>query len=184
MPCGGNNQELMPNHFVYINVHRKFFKIGNVEPMQYDTGREATAFFSSLAATTGTSGFVNITELDPDDIPNRTLFQLMVGVQYKMRYYFKVPTGTNRFGTDVTKSIGYLTPEISPYQAPNKDFQIWLVDQYYPAVDARNDSSEALTPRIRFTGFKYELVEVTPEEQKRLQSGQQVFKHVTVGGLN
>lgn len=181
--CKPTNQDLLPGHYVYINVYDDFYRIGDVEPFQYDTGQETTAVFSAVAAN-ATAGFQNITQLDPDDKPRRHLFQVLVGVQYNMRYYFKIPTGTNRFGTDVTRSIGYLHPTISPFHAPNKDFQIWTVTDYFPAVDATNDaSSETLTPALRTIGFKYELHELDREMKEKLRQGMKAYKHITVGGL-
>ena len=178
------NQDLLPNQYVYVNVYKQFFKIGEVEPFVFDTGRESTAYFSAIASG-ATSGYQNILELQPEDKPRRNLFQVLIGVQYKMRYYFKIPTGTNRFGTDVSKDIGYLTPTMSPYFNPNKNFQMWFVDEYYPSVNVTNDAPfETLRPRFRVVGFKYELLECESRELERLQSGSQIYKHITVGGLN
>lgn len=177
------NQELLPGHFVYINVYDEFYKIGDVEPFQYDTGQESTAVFSAVAAS-GTAGFKNVTQLDPDDKPRRHLFQILMGVQYNMRYYIKIPTGTNRFGTDETRSIGFLHPTISPFHAPNKDFQFWTVTDYYPSVDATNDASaETLTPKLRTLGFRYDLLELDRDTKEKLRQGMKAYKHITVGGL-
>lgn len=178
-----SNQDLLPGHYVYVNVYDEFYKIGDVEPFQYDTGQETTAVFSAVAAS-ATSGFQNLTQLDPDDKPRRHLFQVMIGVNYNFRYYFKIPTGTNRFGTDETKSIGFLSPTISPWYAPNKDFQFWTVAEYFPAIDATNDNpNETITPVVRTVGFKYELHELDKETKEKLRQGMKAYKHITVGGL-
>ena len=182
-PDTKTNQDLLPGHYVYINVFDEFFKIGEVEPFQYDTGKESTAFFSSVASGS-TSGSTNITEIEPDDKPKRNLFQSFVGVQFDMEYYFKIPTGTARFGTDETKGIGFLHPTISPYNNPNKDFQMWFTNNYYPAVDVKNISGEPLTPKIRFLGFKYELVEIKDSNMNgKLRSGMLPYKCISIGGL-
>ena len=175
------DQDLLPHQYVFVNVFNRFYKIGEIEPLEYDTGSESTAFFSSVAIN-GESGFKNITELNPDDSPNRHLFQLMFGVKYGMKHYLKIPTGTNRFGTDVTKGIGFVDSALSPYDNPNKDFQFWAVRDYYPSIDVVNNQLEPLTPKIRFTGFKYELKELDLATTERLKTGQLPYKHVTVGG--
>lgn len=178
------NQELQPKNYVFVNAYNQFYQIGEVEPFQYDTGQEATAFFSAVAAG-ASSGFKNITEIEPDDKPSRHLFQALVGVQYAFNYFFKIPTGTSRFGSDVTKGIGYIDAALSPFYKPNKDFQMWFVKSYYPAISATNTASaETLTPAVRFTGFKYELLDIKDSSVlDNLQTGRQPYKHITVGGL-
>ncbi len=182
--CQSTNQELLPKHYVWVNVYKQFFQIGEIEPFQYDTGQESTAFFSAVAAG-ASSGFKSITEIEPDDKPSRHLFQARVGVQYAFNYYFKVPSGTSRFGSDVTKGIGYLDNQLSPFQRGNKDFQMWFVKSYYPAISATSTASaETLTPSVRFVGFKYELLDIKDGSVlERLQNGQLPCRHITVGGL-
>ncbi|MDP2672034.1 MAG: hypothetical protein Q8O68_00805 [Candidatus Daviesbacteria bacterium] len=177
------NQDILPNHFVFINAYNQFFKIGEVEPFQFDTGQESTAIFSSVAVG-GSSGFKSISEMEPDQTPVRHLFQALIGVKYDFKYYVKLPSGTNRFGSDVTKSIGFIDSELSPLHHPNKNFQMWFVNNFFPAVEAQNQSAEPLTPLLRFVGFKYELKPVDENTLQRLQSGSLPFKHVTVGGLS
>ena len=173
---------LLPNYYVYVNVHEKFYKITGTEPFEYRTGQEAIAHFSSVAAA-GESGWINITTLEPDDAP-RHLFQVRMGVKYNMRYYFKIPTGTNRFGIDDDKDIGFVDEDISPYDDPNEDFEFWLVKEYYPAINAKNDSLVRLTPKVYFTGMKYDIAEVKEHDVlARLKNGLIPFKTVTVGGV-
>lgn len=178
------DQELLPNHYVYINVLNCFYKVVGVEPLQYDTGQESTAFFSEVAAS-GSSDFKNITELNPDILPKMHLFQVVAGVDNDFRYYFKVPTGTSRFGDDVSKGIGFLDTDSSPIFSPNKNFQMWLVKDYYPAINAVNRSTSVpLTPKIRFIGFKYEIQPVKDQTMiDSLMNGRANYKYVIVGGL-
>ena len=101
-----------------------------------------------------------------------------------MRYYWKIPTGTNRFGVDVSKSIGFLDNYMSPFDDPNEDFEIWLVREYYPAVNAQNKSTVPLTPQIHFTGFKYSIEEIKdPEILRRLDTGIIPCRKIIIGGL-
>ncbi|KKL68418.1 hypothetical protein LCGC14_2125170 [marine sediment metagenome] len=177
-----DDEYIKDNFFVFIDVHDKFYKVTNSEPLQYETGRETTAHFSVVAAG-GTSGFINITTLEPDDIP-RKLFQVRAGVKYGMRYYFKLPSGSSRFGVDVDKSIGYLTEGISPYNYPSKLFEFWLVNDHFVAIDARNDTSIALTPKIQFTGKKYDLTEIKEDNiLLGLKNGSIPFRFITIGGV-
>ena len=164
-----------------VKIFDKFFKIGNIEPFEYRTGQEATAFFSAVASGS-TSGFKNIIELEPDDNP-RHLFWVVPGIEDCMQYSFKISTGTDRFGTDVTKNIGFITNIISPYHSPNEDFGFFLIEEFFPSIDANNVTAVALTPKVYFTGFKYDLVEVDPTMLSKLQSGQALFKDITIGGI-
>lgn len=183
MPCTQTNQELLPGYYVYINTLKRFYKVGLVEPFQYDTGEESTAIFSSIAANT-TGSFVNVSQLEPDDKPDQHLFQVMSGVRYaKMQYAFKVPQGTDRFGTDVTKTIGFIDGNLSPFHNPNKDFQFWCAKNFFPQVRGKNTAGVPLTPKIRFTGFKYEIFEVKDEGMLRdLRSSAKQYKTVVIGG--
>ena len=176
------NQDILTGHYVYIDVYDEFYCIGNVEPFQYESGEETTAYFSAVAVN-ASSAFANILDLEPDDKPNRHLFQAMIGVKYGIKYYFKIPTGTARFGTDRTKGIGFLRDVISPFHSPNKDFQMWFVNDYYPAVGVSNTSSEVLTPKIQALGFKYELKPLRPEMVEKLKNKMVPYKYITIGGL-
>lgn len=175
-------EPLLQNYYVFIDLEKKFYKVTSIEPFEYRTGEEATAIFSAVAAD-GESGFKNITTLEPDDIPKH-LFQVRMGVKYGFRYYWKIPTGTNRFGTDEDKAIGFLDNYMSPFDDPNEDFEIWLIKEFYPAVNAKNKTSVTLTPQIYFTGFKYDIEQVTePDVLIRLNTGLIPYKKITIGGV-
>ncbi len=167
----------------YVQIGEKFFKIGRSEPLQYDTGTEATAIFSAVA-TGSTSGYKNVTELEPDDFPKH-LFWVVPGIEDGMKYFFKLPTGTARFGTDVTKSIGFLTNLISPHYAPNPEFGFYLIEDYYPSIEASNVTLVANTPKVYFTGEKYDLEEIKDSTiQQKLKTGGTPVKYITLGGIN
>ena len=185
MPCTTTNQELLPGYYVFINTLKRFYKVGLTEAFQYDTGEEATAIFSAIAAN-ATGSFVNVGELEPDDKPDQHLFQVTAGVRYsKMQYAFKVPQGTDRFGSDITPTIGFVDGNLSPYHNANKDFQFWTAKNFFPQVRGKNTSSYPLTPKIRFTGFKYEIFEVKDENiLSQLRNGAKQYKTVVIGGLD
>lgn len=159
-----------------VKIFERYYRIKAAEPFRYDTGDESSAFFSSVSSGSD-SGFKNITELEPDDLPIPHLFWVVPGFEDGMQYSIKIPTGTNRFGTDVTKGIGYLDNLMSPYYAPNEDYGFWLVNNYYPAINAKNVMSVAMTPKVHFRGIKFDL-----EPTTNPMNGSPV-QEVIIGGL-
>lgn len=173
---------LKEGFYVYVNVLNNYYKIVSREPFHYVTGDEATPIFSSVAVGSE-SGWKNIDILEPDDRPKH-LFQIRFGVKYGFKYYFKIPTGTARFGVDEDKNIGYIDNDISPYDEPNEDFEFWLVRDYYPSVNALNNALVPLTPKIYFRGMKYDIEEVTDIDiLNKLRQGIIPCRYVTVGGI-
>lgn len=172
-----------------------FYKVVAREPFQYDTGEEATAHFSAVA-TAGESGWINITTLEPDDRPRR-LYQVRLGVAYSdrnlgMSYFFKIPTGNNRFGVDVDKDIGFIDGLLSPFDAPTELFEFWLIHDYYPSINAKNNCSISLTPKVRFVGMKYDIPKVqelieqgveTVDTLAKLRDGRIPYKIIILGGV-
>lgn len=192
------SETLREGFYVFIDQLNKFYRIKAVEPFQFETGRESTAIFSAVA-TNGESGYQNIDELEPDDAPRR-LYQVRAGPKYNMRYYFRVPTGVSRFGLDTDQAIGYVSEDLSPYHNPTDEFEFWLVKNYYPSINAVNDTTITLTPKLQFLGFKYDIEEVTGQlsasevdASGRIVTGRSVlealkkgaipFKYITVGGV-
>lgn len=175
-------EKILPGHYIYVDVHNQFYRIVNVEPFEYRTGEESTAHFSAVEVD-GESGHTNITTLEPDDVPRR-LFQVRMGVMYGFKYYIKIPTGTARFGIDEDKNIGFLDNFMSPFDAPNEDFEFFLVNSFYPSINAKNKTSISMTPRIHFVGFKYDIEEVKDGAVlSKLENGQMTFKKINIGGV-
>lgn len=174
---------LRENYFVYIDLLKKFYKIVNREPLDFETGRETTTIFTAVASG-GNSGDKSISVLEPDASPLH-LFQLLWGVKdVDMRYYMKVPTGTSRLGTDDEKSVGFVNAIRSPHYAPNPQFMFWLISDYYPAFDVYNDSPVSLTPYIRFTGMKYDIEEVTDATiLDALKKAKLPCRRITIAGV-
>lgn len=172
--------ELKVGHFVEINGD--FYEIAEKEPFEYRTGQESTAFFSSVASG-GVSSYVNITELEPDKLPQRLWF-VTFGIKDGMQYFLKIPTGSSRFGTDVTKEIGFVDNEITPYHAHNEKFGFWLVNNYYPAIKASNPTGIAQTPQVYFKGTKYDIQPVRDSgKSSALRAGGIPYLHITLGGV-
>lgn len=161
------------------------------EPFEFETGTEEKAIFS--AVTSGSeSGYKNIGLLEPDDTPPH-LFQVLWGVQdTKIKYYMKLPTGTNRIGVDEDKDIGYITADRSPYFDPDPKYMFWLLHAWYPSINAKNESALTLTPKVWFTGKKYDIktvsalikTETLPADTlEGLKTGKIPCKRITLGGV-
>ena len=186
--------ELLKEGF-YIKIDETFYKAVAREPFQYDTGTETTAHFSAVASGS-TSGWTNITTLEPDDNPRR-LYQIRMGVAYSdavtgMKYQFKIPTGNDRFGLDVDKAIGFIDGNLSPFDAPTELFEFWLLHDYYPSINVTNNLSISLTPKLRFIGMKYDIPKVqelieqgkeTVDILTKLKDGRIPYKTVILGGV-
>jgi hypothetical protein len=177
---------LKENYYVKIgNVPEfedKFFKVKTAEPFTYETGTSDTAEFSAVASGSK-SGFKNIEVLEPDDSPFH-LFQVRWGVQDGCKYWIKIPTGTNRLGVDEDKDVGYITNTKSPYYAPNELYEIWLIHDFYPAIDAENITPSSLTPKVWFEGMKYDLEEVKDTRLlAMLKAGDIPSRTITIGGV-
>lgn len=162
----------------YIQIQGNFFQIIAREPFRYVTDSSTAEF---TAVTTGSeSGFQNIEKLEPDE---GRLYQCFFGFADGLTYFFKIPTGTDRYGVDEDKDIGFLDSILSPYFAPNPDFEVFLVENIYPSINAKNESGVTVTPKVYAQGFKYDLREVTAEEEDELVGGKRNFTIVTVGGV-
>lgn len=166
----------------------KFFRVGKTEPFAYETGTSDTAEFASVVSGSE-SGFKNIDVLEPDGSPIH-LFWVMLGVKDGGKYSLKIPTGTDRLGTDEDKDVGFITNEKSPYYAPDPMYGFWLVSDYYPAVNMDNITPFSVTPKVWFSGTKWDLEEVKDAETlnklKSFQKGAMPgipFTEVTIGGI-
>lgn len=169
-------------------LEEKFFRIGKSEPFTYETNTSDVDEFASVASGSE-SGFKNIDVLEPDSSP-RHLFWVMIGVKDGCKYYTKIPTGTDRIGTDDDKDVGFINNEKSPYFAPDQMYGFWLVSDYYPAINAINVTLFSLTPKIWFSGTKWDLEGVKDagilEKLKNFRKGitpSIPFTEVTIGGI-
>jgi len=173
---------LKPNIVIYIPLRKKFYRLTTIEGMQYQTGKASTAEFSSVASA-AVSGDKNISVLEPDDNPDK-LFQIRPSVKDGCNYFWKLKTGTNRYGTDTDKDVGFMTNELSPIFGSNRAFEFFLVNDWYPAVNASNVTGSATTPRVYFVGRKYNIVELSSSEADSYSDDPDSYFVVTLGGVN
>lgn len=166
----------------------RYYQVKAKEPFQYETGREDETIFSSVASG-GNSGFKNVAIMEPDDSPLH-LLAADWGLEDGCRYYMRIPTGTSRLGLDMDQDIGYVTADMSHRQRLNPTYGFYLVEEMYPAFDVYNETPHAVTPKIWFFGFLFEIKEVTDEivtsRMDRFMKGLgggQPFTFVTLGGM-
>jgi len=176
---------LKEGHIVWIDEPlKKFYRIVRCEPFDYVTGEEDTAVFTTVASGSE-SGFKNISALEPDDKPLH-LFQVLFGVQHTgdIKYFVKLPAGQNRFGIDTDKEIGFVNAEKSPYYDPNAQFQFYLISEWYPSVNCVNGSPVTITPKIWFTGMKYDIEPITDAATiAAINAGKIPHRQIFFGGI-
>lgn len=160
----------------------KFFKITGEEAFTYKTGDSDTAEFSTVAFGAET-GFKNIEVMEPDDIPKR-LFYVLWGVRDMAEYYLKIPSGTNRLGTDEDKDVGYINAMKSPYHSPNPQYAFWLIHDFYPSINCKNTVPTTITPVVWFCGYKYDIEEIKAVEiLTKLRAKTIPCKEIVIGGV-
>ncbi len=158
------------------------YEVQAVEPFKYRTGDGTTAEFSMYAPQTST-GYKNISNLEPSEIPPR-LYQVRWGIATPGKYHIKVPTGTNRMGTDQEKEVGYLTMKENPWFAPDPDYEFWLLHDYYPSVEYSNVCAYTMTPGIIFYGMKYDIKKVTDSTiLAGIKAHTTPAKRIAIGGV-
>lgn len=167
----------------------KFFRVGKTEPFTYETGTSDVPEFKKAVPSGSESGFKGINVLKPAGKP-RHLFWVEWGVRDGCKYYIKIPTGTDRFGTDRDKDVGFVTNEKSPYYAPDPRYGFWLASPCPVAINAVNPTPFAILPKVWFTGQKWDLEEVKEADiitkLKNYERGVTPsipFFEVTVGGV-
>jgi hypothetical protein len=160
----------------------EYWRITAREPFVYRTNEGQTSEFDATVASGSTSGWKNIVNLEPDDNPRR-LYQVRVGVKNGMAYYFKIPTGTNRFGVDEDKDVGYLDNINAHYAAMNELFEFFIIKNFYPSINATNNSSVTQTPKVYFTGMKYDIEPVKDVNEIQKAKNEKKYRYVCIGGV-
>lgn len=176
---------LKVGHIVWIDKPlEKYYRISRTEPFDYETGEEDTAVFSTVASG-GESKFKPITLLEPDDKPLH-FYQVLWGVMHtgNIKYKAKIPTGTNVFGVDQDKEIGYINAEKSPYYDPNPLYGFYLVSEWYPAINCINNSPVTITPKVWFRGTKYAIELLDKMQIQAVQAGKLPHRRIMMGGLS
>lgn len=165
-------------------IATKLFRIKATEHFRFVTGDpdfpETKAIFSAVA--TGGSAGANVDEVEPSKTPTH-LFFLLWGVRTGGKYQIKIPTGVTLLGTDEDKTVGYIDAETSPYFAPNPDYAFWLINNYFPRIEFKNNTPVSITPQVYFEGRKYDIEEVTDATEKtRIESAGR-FSIINIGGV-
>lgn len=178
------SQFLKIGFFIHIGKPlNTFYQITAREPFDYETGEETTAYFSAVSAG-GESGFKNIELLEPDKTPLHLLQAYMGVTDTLMKVYVKIDTGTNRWGVDDDKDVGFVDGKRSPPFDMNPQFVLWLINDFFPAINVKNVSPVSLTPKIFFTGMKYDITEVKdPTLLGELNTGKRPCRRIVIGGL-
>jgi hypothetical protein len=180
---------LKEGYIVYMDDPlNDFFRIVRREPFDYETGTELNTpnlTFSALSPG-AVSGFITIADLEPDNRPEH-LFQVLWGVRETgpdIKYYAKIPAGQNRFGVDQDKEVGFIDAGKSPWYDPNPLYQFWLVNDWVPAIECRNQSAVTFIPKVWFKGMKYDIEKVINQQLRAaLSSGAQTYRKIVFGGV-
>lgn len=175
---------LKEGHYVWIDEpYNAFYAIIRREPFDYETGEESTAVFSTVSSG-NESGFKNVSDLEPDNKPLH-LYQVLWGVKdtEDIKYYMKIPTGQNRFGIDTDKEIGFLNADKSPFYDPNPLYQFYLIDEWYPSINCKNNSPVTITPKVWFKGMKYDIEKVTDTATLNALKSGAPHRKIIFGGI-
>lgn len=176
---------LKVGHFIWAERPLNgFFQVVRAEGFDYETGEEDTAVFSTVSSG-NESGFKNITLLEPDNEPLH-LYEVLWGVKdvEDIKYYIKIPTGINRLGVDEDKEVGFINATKSPHYAPNPIYKFYLVDEWYPSVNCKNNSPVTITPKVWFRGMKYDLEKVEDTQTlNALRTGKIPYRRIIFGGI-
>jgi len=147
----------------------KFFRLLRKERLIYITGEGDTTEFTAVA-TGAESGFKDIEALEPD---KNQLYQLRPGVRDGCQYFAKL-TGTERYGPRLDTDSAYFTNQDSFWTAPSEDLEFFLLKDMFPTYNAKNATGATITPKIYFSGWKWDYEEVPKAEP---------YSIVTLGGL-
>ena len=176
---------LKEGHIVWIDLPlTSYYRIIRREPFDYETGEEDTAIFSTVASGSE-SGFKNVSALEPDNKPLH-LYQALWGVKDMgdIKYYVKIPAGQNRFGVDTDKEIGFINADKSPFFDPNPLYQFYLINEWYPSINCKNNSPVTITPKVWFRGMKYDIEKITDAGTiRQLDAGQMAHRRIFFGGV-
>lgn len=176
----------------FVKIGDLFYQITAVEPFNYATNEGDLTEFTVIS-TAATSGFKDIKNLEPSESPPR-LYQVRAGIQDGLDYKFKIPTGTSRWGVDEDKDVGYFDHTKTPFFEMNEDYEFWLINDYYPSVQASNAVGISVIPKVYFEGMKYDVKLVKGMDIRsgaidpgsvadRLSKGQLSYRAITLGGV-
>lgn len=160
----------------------KYYRVIAVEAFQYQTGNTSgTAEFSTVASGS-TTGFKDIKAIQPGDTPLKFVYAEW-GLKDGMEYQMKLQAGSIRLGPDNDLNVGIVTNEISPYYEPDPSFGMWLVDDWFPSIQAENVTPFTQTPQVWFKGLKFQIEEVTDQTKIQTIVQAQRYMVITLGGV-
>ncbi len=170
--------------YVYIQGPlNKFYQVMNPEPFNYRTGDSTTAEFSTVPSGSS-SGFKNIVVMEPDNNPPRLFWQVWGVEDTEVQYKIAIPTGFARLGTDVDKQVGFIDAFRSSFTDPHPGYAFWTISNFFPAVNAINNSNLTRTPRVWFEGYKYDIHEIKDSPiLDGLRNGRIPFTRIALGGV-
>jgi len=141
----------------YFKMGDKFYHVVSRDFLIYDKT------FSSVAAG-GTSDKTEVTELKPD---KDEIYVFAIGVFQKgINVHIYQPAAVARWGVK-GNPVGNLTYEVSPAEDPNPATMVATIYERSITVEFENNNTVAVTPKLRFIGFKYKVEEVTDPAKKR-----------------
>lgn len=90
-----------------------------------------------------------------------TVYQVMFGVKNLVNFYWWQPSSTRALGTD-KEPDGFVDPDVSPFNSPNDKYTLFLPPEESIHINIENKSTFAtVEPVIRYTGWKYEVQEMS-----------------------
>lgn len=157
----------------------RLFVVDGMEKFNWETG---AAEFAVVIAAALATGWTDLDNLDPKKDP-KELYQIRVGIEDGFTVYIKYPSGTNIHGVNMQKNVGYLNAQRSPALIPNSDYEYWLLNGSYPAVNCVNNTAYPDTPRLYIEGWKYVLRPARTDDTAAIARFGIRPKWIEVGGI-
>lgn len=143
-------QKAIPiDHNIYLEGEDEYYSIENRETFNI------TKEYSSLSS--GTSlGKTEETVIEPQD---DTVYQTWIGIKHDIKLSIWQPASTKGLGTDGDPD-GFITQEMSPYNAPNRDYTLVIPPEEKLYLDMENVAEVSFKPDLRYTGNKYKVTKL------------------------
>lgn len=134
---------------IYLEGEDKYYQIVNREQFNITKKYAELAKNGSLSKT-------EETVIEPAD---NVIYQFWTGIKHNVILSLWQPSSTKSLGTDEDPD-GFITPEISPYNIPNRDYTLFMPPEESLHLDMKNQSQVSLAPELRYTGYKYKVEEL------------------------
>jgi len=131
----------------------------------YQIAKRDTLFYvktNHSAVTAGTTA-LSYTKMDDLNPPDNYLFQIyrIELVKGNVQAFLNQPSSTNRWGTNVAPTSGFLTDDHN-----TAEVEIYITKNNHPSIAFKNLTNASQTPVTRWDGFSYELKPLTEAETK------------------